>query len=330
MKDRCSQVLPESERRFHEVQIGKRHESFKHIRKRNMIAQQRLSTGMGKLDRLLGGGLIPGTLTVVLGATGIGKTQLGIQFSEAGRHQEGERGIIFDMTSRGDSQNHADYAKKLFQWDLSHFPWAEQINLSELWNSSTARSDYAHLFERSGRRISIQDMELEEWKELRIELMKKLDRAIAFFYGNFIHGVRRCVIDGMEPTDRASDSFQMHVFDYVYHQILRKESAWVARDLLRVRYRANEKHVEKHPYDHEQIGCLLMLTTHEVMLDALLERPIETGDVLSNANTIILMGKTRSGTSMGRALYVAKHRGSYCGEEIVPFQINEKGLELLN
>ena len=39
------------------------------------------------------------TLTVVMGATGIGKTQLAIQFANAGQHQDGERGILFDMTS---------------------------------------------------------------------------------------------------------------------------------------------------------------------------------------------------------------------------------------
>src|SRR5277367_4106404 len=79
---------------------------------------ERLRTGVDRLDGLLGGGLIPGTLTVVMGATGIGKTQLGIQFANAGLKQEGERGILFDMTSRGDAQNHANYAQKITGWTL--------------------------------------------------------------------------------------------------------------------------------------------------------------------------------------------------------------------
>ena len=45
---------------------------------------QRQSTGVPGLDELLGGGLIPGTLTVIVGATGIGKTQLGLQFEARG------------------------------------------------------------------------------------------------------------------------------------------------------------------------------------------------------------------------------------------------------
>jgi len=81
-----------------------------------MPASQRLSTGIPRLDDLLDGGLLPGTLAVILGATGIGKTQLGIQFLNAGLKQEGERGVLFDLTSRGDSQNHADYAERIAGW----------------------------------------------------------------------------------------------------------------------------------------------------------------------------------------------------------------------
>ena len=47
----------------------------------------RLSTGIARLDDLLGGGLLPGTLAAVVGSTGIGKTQLGLQFAHAGAAQ---------------------------------------------------------------------------------------------------------------------------------------------------------------------------------------------------------------------------------------------------
>ncbi|MCA9007972.1 MAG: recombinase RecA, partial [Planctomycetaceae bacterium] len=131
------------------------------------------------------------------------------------------------------------------------------------------------------------------------------------------------------PTDRPSDSFQFHAFEYVYHQILRKEYDWVARDLFRAQFRSHQAQVEQHRYDFQQIGCLLLLTTHEVMLDDLIQRPIESGDVLSNANTIILMGKIKEGNRMSRALHVAKHRGSAVDESLVPYEIQESGLKLL-
>ncbi len=292
------------------------------------MTAERLETGIAALDELLGGGLIPGTLTVVLGATGIGKTQLGLQFAHQGLQQEGETGIVFDMTSRGDSQNHADYARRLFSWDLRAMSASNSVDPAAVWDRERARFDYLHLFRHSGRRVSISDLEPDDWREWKIELAKKLQVAIAYFYGNLVHGARRCVIDGLEPTDKASDSFQLHMFDYVYHQILRKESDWVARDLFRVKFREHAQRAEAQRYDHNQVGCLLLYTTHEMMLDQLLSRPIETGDVLSNANTIILMGKVREGTKMGRALHVVKHRGSYCREDIVPFTITENGIVL--
>jgi len=292
-----------------------------------MPQHDRHSTGIAALDDLLGGGLLPGTLTVVLGATGIGKTQLGLHFAHRGALQEGETGIVFDMATRGDSQNHSEYAQRLFDWELRQVD-AEQLMPEGVWQAEQARSDYLHLFERSGRRVTVNDLEFDDWKEWKIELARKLQQAIAFFYGNFVHGVRRCVIDGVEPTDRASDSFQFHMFDYIYHQILHKEADWVARDLFRAGFRAQSETVARHNYDHSQIGCVLLYTSHEVMLDQLLGRPLETGDVLSNANTIILMGKIRDGARIGRALHIAKHRGSACGDDIVPFTIDETGLKL--
>jgi len=292
------------------------------------MADLRQKTGIPELDELLAGGLLPGKLTVVLGATGIGKTQLGLQFAQAGLQQEGQTGVLFDMATRGDSQSHSDYAERLFQWKLREQLVDAPFDLDQIWDADT-RTDYQHLFRQSGRRVTRRDMELDEWKEWKLEFVKKLDAAIAFFYSNFVHGVRRTVIDGIEPTDRPSDSFQFHAFEYVYHQILRKEYDWVARDLFRAQFRSHQAQIEQHRYDFQQIGCLLLLTTHEVMLDDLIQRPIESGDVLSNANTIILMGKIKEGNRMSRALHIAKHRGSAVDESLVPYEIQETGLKLL-
>ena len=118
------------------------------------------------------------------------------------------------------------------------------------------------------------------------------------------------------------------IFEYIYHQILRKDHDWVARDLFRERFRQNADLVDRHGWDQADVGCLLLYTSHEVMLDELLERSIESGDLLSNANTIILMGKTRRDDTMGRALHIAKHRGSACDERIVPYTISDEGLVL--
>src|SRR5688572_6779116 len=106
---------------------------------------ERLETGIAELDQMLGGGLLPGTLTVVLGATGIGKTQLGLQFAHQGKSQEGEAGILFDMTSRGDAQNHHAYANRLFGWKLRESRLEEKPDPNRIWDAGLARSDYLHL-----------------------------------------------------------------------------------------------------------------------------------------------------------------------------------------
>jgi len=143
-----------------------------------------------------------------------------------------------------------------------------------------------------------------------------------------VRGVRRVVVDGIEPADRPSESVQLELFEYVYHQVLRKEPDWLARDLFRQDYRANAAAVEAHRYDPGGIGCMLLHTSHEAALEALVERPLDEGDLLSNANTLIYMGKIREGRRFCRALYVAKHRGSQCTDEIVPFRIHEGGIRL--
>lgn len=293
-----------------------------------MSNSDRFSTGLPALDDMLGGGLIPGTLTVVMGATGIGKTQLGIQFANAGQKQEGERGILFDMTSRGDAQNHANYARRMCGWELKPRQPDTAFAPEDVWTRDLIRSDYFHVFDRTGRRVTMRDLDNDQWQEWRVELNKKLDQAIAFFYGNFVHGVRRSVIDGVEPVDRASDSFQFQLFDYIYHQILHKDHDWVARDLFRVHFRTHEPSVMDAAYDHNRLATMLLYTSHEVRLDDLINRPIESGDELSNANTIILMGKIREGNRMRRALHIAKHRGSAADDSIVPFEIDDSGLLL--
>src|SRR5437588_11596053 len=88
----------------------------------------RQSIGVPGLDEVLGGGLLPGTLTVVVGATGIGKTQLGLQFADAGGTQEGHRGVVFDCSSRGDSQSHAEYARRMFDWRLTGMDAERQVD----------------------------------------------------------------------------------------------------------------------------------------------------------------------------------------------------------
>ena len=101
--------------------------------------------------------------------------------------------------------------------------------------------DYLHVFDQHGRRVTRADLDFDAWHDWQAELARRLNASIAFFYGNFVRGVRRAVVDGIEPVDRPSDSIQFELFEYIYHQILRKDAEWVARDLFREHYRAERR-----------------------------------------------------------------------------------------
>ncbi|MBX7169108.1 MAG: recombinase RecA [Pirellulales bacterium] len=295
-----------------------------------MQANDRLSTGVPGLDEMLGGGLLPGTLTVAVGATGIGKTQLGLQFIQAGAAAEGRRGIVFDMTSRGDSQSHGEYAERMFGWRPQPAPAVASGERFDdaFFAPDAVHGDYLHVFEQSGRRVSRRDLEFEQWRSWKTELVQKLNATIAFLYGNFVQGVRRVVIDGIEPVAQPSDSIQLELFEYVYHQVLRKDPEWVARDLFREAYRRHAETAARHVYDPARIGCLMLYTSHASMLEQLIDTPLADSDILTNANTILYLGKLRTGDRLGRGLYVAKHRGSACSDAIAPYEITAGGLRV--
>ena len=288
----------------------------------------RLSTGIPALDKRIGGGFLPGTLTVVVGATGIGKTQLGLQFAHAGARQEGKRGIVFDMSYRGDSQNQIEYAQRMFDWSMTRVSADRQPQLGSFFEGHLVPADYLQLFDQLGRRPSQREVGFDTYRDWHGEMVSKLNVAIAFFYANFVRGTRRVVIDGVDPAERSNESFQFELFDYIYHQILRKDADWVARDLFRQAYRQNAEQVAAHVYDPCAIGCVMLYTSQESMLDQLIERPLEDRDWLANANTVIYLGKQREGARLGRALYIAKHRGSQCTDEIVPYTIDAQGIQI--
>jgi len=288
----------------------------------------RLSTGVEGLDELLGGGLLPGTLTVVVGSTGIGKTQLGLQFARAGRSQEGCSGILFDMSARGDCQSHAEYARRMFGWKLEPVEPEAYVDLRKFFAPERRHGDYLHVFDYRGRRVTRRDLDFDAWQDWQAEVTRKLGTSIAFLYGNFVRGARRIVVDGIEPVDRPSDSIQIELFEYVYHQVLRKDPEWVARDLFRQHYRQNAEAAAQHVYDPGRIGCMLLYTSHETTLDGLIERPLDEGDLLANANTVIHLGKIREGTRFRRAMFITKHRGSPATDEIIPYDIDDRGIQL--
>jgi KaiC/GvpD/RAD55 family RecA-like ATPase len=289
---------------------------------------ERQTTGVSWLDERLGGGLIPGTLTVVMGATGIGKSQLGVHYAHAGKTQEGRTGVFFDMTARGDAQSQGEYAERMTGWKLAAADPRQTPEIGGFFGAERQFGDYLRVFDHTGRRVTRRDLGWDDYQMWQADINARLGTTIAFFYGNFLRGCRRVVIDGIEPADRPGESIQFDLFEYIYHQVLRKDADWVARDLFRQKFRENQAEVERRLYDPKAIGCLLLVTSPEVMLDDLIAKPLGEGDVLANANTLIYLGKIKEGGKLARGLHIAKHRGSACDEEITPFRIDDRGLQL--
>ncbi len=286
----------------------------------------RLRFGLGALDLHLGGGLRPGTVTVIAGATGAGKTQLGLRWAAAGAEQEGSRGVVVDVTSRGDSQNHEEYAREQLGWKPEGFATDTALDWERMWDLEREIGEIYRPFVATGRRVTRPDLEADAWHDWQRDMGRVLRQTAAFAYGQMVRGVRRFVVDGFEPTARASESIQFDYFEYLYHRILRQEHDWAAREVFREAFRAQQEKVETHAYDSGRVGVVVLYTTPHLMLDDLLAAPIGGGDLMATANTVIVMGRTRQADGgLGRALAVVKHRGSVCGDEPLAYSLTAGG-----
>lgn len=82
------------------VQVLPRLESIKPSLQSPPPAKERLATGVNELDAMLGGGLMRGSNTLLVGATGVGKTALGLHFIAECSSEE--PGLIFGFYEQQD------------------------------------------------------------------------------------------------------------------------------------------------------------------------------------------------------------------------------------
>jgi hypothetical protein len=292
---------------------------------------ERVSTGVPKLDAMLGGGLLPGTLTVVYGATGIGKTHLGLTFADCGRTADGARGVILDLNGRGDSQQHDEYAARLFRWTLR--PWSHTVvPMADPYPPPGAMDAfYSNALPWVGRvrdfQVPTVDNALEFDWNWKASYNQALYTVRPFFYFHFAAGTRRVAVDGVEPMDSPAESIQFFIFDELYRKVIHRDAETLGMEICLPVWKHRE-FIDAHRYDHAHIATLLLVTTEETRLEDLLARKVATGDLGATANTIIVMGSERVGPRLARMLCVVKHRGSAMSDEIVEYRIGAGGLEL--
>ncbi|MFN3191055.1 MAG: RAD55 family ATPase [Aureliella sp.] len=289
----------------------------------------RLATNIAGLDDALGGGLIPGTLTMIIGATGVGKTQLAMHFlhnTQAGLHPVGINGAIIDLSSRGDSQNHDGYSQRMFQSELSLADPSREAKYNVF--GPEPPEDVLPFLGYGGRRVLRSQMDVDQWHSWQSELNRRMPMLFRYVYSHLVHGTRRFVIDGIEPQDSSSDSLQLDLLELIYHRMLRKEHSWLAREVFRENFRVSEPEVAAHSYDHDESAAMVLVTTKHAMLEQLMTEPLSDGDLAAGANTVILLGRQLIDGAMQRGLYIAKHRGSYADQRILPFTIDDSGLSV--
>ncbi len=286
----------------------------------------RLSSGIDDFDTLLGGGFLPGSLVMIVGATGVGKTQFGMHFLNQGAPDESVRGAIIDLSSRGDSQNHSGYNQRLFGNELLIADDYDQHDQGPLAHHRPA--DVLAFLGYTGRRVLRSQMDVDQWHVWQSELNRRSSQLYRFVYNHLCFGTRRFVLDGIEPSELADDSLQLDLVELVYHRMLRQEHDWLAREVLREHFRSNEAEVARRAYNHQEAVAMILVTAGESMLERLIQQPLASGDIAAGANTLILLGKQMDGNRMQRAFYIAKHRGSFADQRIVPFEIGERGIRI--
>jgi RecA/RadA recombinase len=288
----------------------------------------RVSTGLERLDTMLGGGLLPGTLAVAYGATGIGKTHLGLTFAHHGRRADGAPGLVIDMNGRGDSQQHHAYARRLFGWELGRWTHAVPPMADPYPPDGQREARYLDAFPWTGRlrdyQVAAPDGAEFDWA-WKAAYTRALYTVRPFFYFHLAAGARRVVVDGVEPMDVPAESIQFFLFDELYRKVIHRDAETLGMEVcLPVpRYR---EFIDAHRYDHRAVTTLLLVTTEETRLEDLLGRKTAAGDLGAVANTVLVMGSERVGTRLGRFLAVVKHRGSAMSDEIVEFRIGPDGI----
>jgi KaiC/GvpD/RAD55 family RecA-like ATPase len=290
----------------------------------------RVSTGSPKLDEMLGGGLLPGTLAVIYGATGIGKTHLGLSFCDHGARADGARGIVFDMNARGDSQQHHAYAARLHGWDLKRWthtvlPMADPYPPAE-----QMQAFYCDALPWVGKvrdyQVPTADGLEFDWN-WKAQYNQALYTVRPFVYFHLGAGSRRIVVDGIEPMDVPGDFIQPYIFDDLYRKVIHRDSETLGMEICLPVWQ-HKAFIDAHRYDHAAVTTLLLVTTEETQLEHLIARKVAAGDIGAVANSIVVMGSERVGNRLGRFLCVVKHRGSAKSDDIVEYRVTERGFEL--
>lgn len=180
----------------------------------------RKSSGLQGLDEALGGGFLSGKKVIVYGATGVGKSILGVTFAHKGISEESHPGLILDISKGVDEQSQLEYAKQFFGWLLKDWknlnPNIKPEDFVSFAYRTGSLDDFTETSEKIGRRYSGHGYSEEVGTSfLRYHLPKS----------------KRIVIDGSEPYETAKDSGTITSVREFFHGLDSFRFALIFRDL---------------------------------------------------------------------------------------------------
>ena len=327
---------------------------------------ERLTTGIAKLDDILGGGLIPGKKTLVYGATGVGKSVLGVEISHAGIQAEGHPGIILDVSHGLDSQSQLEYARGMLGWNLKNW-----MNLNQTAFTPDDLKSSAYLNTLLGLiKLNQYDLRHPRWLAQN-------------FFSYHLPRTRRIIVDGSEPYEMPSSSKTLNEIKSFFNELERLNEVHVitrnadfeveplplnakrywnlttsgddvakyvqtgegqtkyghynAGSINWDRYilRPNgqkEANAKAESVKSNSIASVVMQTTEERDIFKLANQKAPAGSLDSEVSTVIVMGFlpiTEQRQEQRRALVVIKYRGSTYDGLMAEYQITNRGLEIM-
>jgi hypothetical protein len=251
-----------------------------------------------------------------------------LAFAAHGRQADGAPGVLFDMNARGDSQQHHEYARRLYGWELGRWTHTVRPMAEPFPSADQMQAFYCDALPWVGK---LRDYQVQtpggpefdwNWKAVYNHAMYTVRPFIYFHLGA---GSRRIVVDGIEPMDIPADYIQPYLFDELYRKVIHRDSETLGMEICLPVWR-HRAFIDAHRYDAGQVTTLLLVTTEETQLEHLIARKVAARDIGAVANTIAVMGSERVGLRLARLLCVVKHRGSAKSDEIVEYRIGEGGL----
>jgi hypothetical protein len=284
------------------------------------------------MNAILGGGVLPGTMVLIRGARGAGKTKLALGFAARGHDEEGRRGLVLDLSLKGDEQRHRPYAKVQSGWSLG--PWdLDRPKILKKWPSerTVAARGYFHMAASDYEVESVDRDRLtfEEFEALNHRFDYRMALLEPFLFFHRYYGARRIIVDGLEPTGDPRGSVQHRLLHRLYARLLQASPGDLGREALRQGYGRSRARVARARFQARDAAVLVLETSQETSLDRLIRARVPPGALDPLATTVILMGERDLGDRVVPAVFVAKHRGAARDGRKLPLRLSARGVQVV-